>query len=294
MPKPAIIAYVPALHAGYRRLFDKYPKSSVYVLGPDIIATFDHLRKDLRALKPEDAAAAIKGWGREASVVSVTDIEELKGRDLIMPDEDVSHELTEAYFDSSKVTFEPIFLRWDRRKLEAKKDPLNPDRTISTEELDQELMKRAAQVSRKSTDIYRRIGGLVVKDGVVILEATNLPEPLPHTSFIDGDVRMNANRSVNIDLNSFMHAEARLIAEAANRGISLRDTLMYVTDFPCPTCAKLVAKSGVNRLYYANGYAVLDGEEVLKAHNVELIHVAGIDTDDPNPEVWVPYPEKKS
>ena len=48
---------------------------------------------------------------------------------------------------------------------------------------------------------------------------------------------------------------------------------MYVTVFPCPPCAKLIAYSGIKRLYCGGGYAVLDGEEVLKSNGVEIYFV---------------------
>jgi len=66
---------------------------------------------------------------------------------------------------------------------------------------------------------------------------------------------------------------AMLIAEAAKRGISLEGTNLYVTDFPCPPCAKLIARSGITRLYFSRGYAVLDGESTLKNKGVELVFV---------------------
>jgi dCMP deaminase len=44
-----------------------------------------------------------------------------------------------------------------------------------------------------------------------------------------------------------------------------------VTDFPCPPCAKLLAAADIERLYYREGYAVLDGEAVLEAAGVEVV-----------------------
>ena len=49
---------------------------------------------------------------------------------------------------------------------------------------------------------------------------------------------------------------------------------MYVTDFPCPPCAKLIAGAGVAKLYYRDGYAVLDGQDVLDVAGVEIVQVS--------------------
>jgi dCMP deaminase len=48
---------------------------------------------------------------------------------------------------------------------------------------------------------------------------------------------------------------------------------MFVTDFPCPPCAKLIAGAGIAKLYFVEGYAVLDGQDVLEAAGVEIVQV---------------------
>jgi dCMP deaminase len=293
MPKQVIVAYVPVLHRGYRRLFDKYP-GQVLVLGPEILTTFDDLRKDLRALTPQQAVDGLKGWGIDARLAEANHLAELASDvEIIMPDEDVAHLLSVTYFTDHKVILDPIFLRWDRRRVQGKVDPLDPDRTISAVDLDIEMIGRAVAASRKSSNFYRRVGAVLVKDGEVIMEAANQYEASPYANWTDGDPRNSANRGVSIDITTDMHAEVRIIAEAAKRGIALEGASLYITTFPCPVCAKLVARSGISKVYYAEGYAMLDGHEVLKANGVELIHVEGIDTDDPNPDIWLPYPEKK-
>jgi dCMP deaminase len=294
MPKSnrAIIAYVPVLHAGYRRLFNEYPDAPIYVLGSDLIKRFDQLRKELRALSPEDAVAGIHGWGRDAEVLDGAGLEELAKNqpEVIIPDEDVTRELTEGIF--TKVSVEPIFLRWDRRKLESKTDPLDPNRTISADELDRELLQQASSIGQKSSNLYRRMGALIVKDGKIIEQAYNASHPTPHTSWIEGDPRNNAHRGMDIDLTLDAHSEAKVIAQAAKRGVPLKGSSLYVVDFPCPTCAKLIANAGISKVYYAQGYAVLDGQQALQAVGVELIHAPDVILDEGDPKSWVPYPEK--
>jgi dCMP deaminase len=72
-------------------------------------------------------------------------------------------------------------------------------------------------------------------------------------------------------LSTAEHAEARLIAAAAREGVATDGAVMYVTDFPCPPCAKLIAGAGIRRLYFRSGYAVLDGEDVLREASVEVV-----------------------
>ena len=79
---------------------------------------------------------------------------------------------------------------------------------------------------------------------------------------------------MHLELSTAMHAEARLIAAAARSGRSTQVAELYVTDFPCPPCAKLIAAGGITRVYYRTGYAVLDGEDVLGAAGVEIVKIA--------------------
>lgn len=52
-----------------------------------------------------------------------------------------------------------------------------------------------------------------------------------------------------------VHAEMSAITDAARRGIPTDGTTMYVTTFPCHTCARHVVSAGVSRLVYIEPYA---------------------------------------
>lgn len=56
-----------------------------------------------------------------------------------------------------------------------------------------------------------------------------------------------------------VHAEANLICHAAKHGISLKDTMLYITHAPCLSCATLVSASGITKVMYKDDYRRLDG-----------------------------------
>ena len=58
--KRALVLYVPVLHIGYLKVFQKYGRSvdALYLLGDDIVADFFSFHKEIRAL---DAATAKNG-----------------------------------------------------------------------------------------------------------------------------------------------------------------------------------------------------------------------------------------
>ena len=88
-----------------------------------------------------------------------------------------------------------------------------------------------------------------------------------------GDARSLFKRGIHVNYVTSAHAEGAAIAGAARRGISTEGAELYVTDFPCPYCARIIAKSGVKKLYFLKGYAVLDGDDFLKEEGIEVIRV---------------------
>ncbi len=293
MANTAVIAYIPALHAGYKKLFEQNNGAILYIAGQTIIDSFRPIQKDVRALDPQSIKDAIEGWNVFSSIeiIEMDGLQSLNntGQDIVMPDEDISHELAHNYLKQANIKFSPIFLRWDRRKSNAQ-DVVTADLTISNEDFDKAAMNNAYKESKKSSDIWRRVGAVLLKDDKVVSIAHNQSTPTLHSASILGDPRNNYNKGTDIDKSIFMHAEAKLIAEAAKNGTKLDGADLYVTTFPCPTCAKLIAFSGIKKLLFTEGYAVLDGENLLKTHGVQLIKV-----DLPTPEdleATIPYPEK--
>ena len=275
-----LIAYIPVPHEGYRQWFLRHKDAQqLYILGGDFISEFPDLAKDIRALPPLLVCAAVRSWnmfGKVMVLSSRTDVERLleaKEITFVMPSEEVSREFQVRYLLDRGVVFDSVFLRWDRDASRDKK-PVQHDRTISVLELDRSFMRLALRESEKGSDWWRRVGAVLVRGDEVVIVAHGHHLPTPHTPYIDGDPRSNFKRGIYIELSTAMHAEASVIAEAARRGVSTAGAFLYVTTFPCPPCAKLVACSGIKRLYFAEGYGILDGEAVLKSRGVEIILVA--------------------
>jgi len=161
-----------------------------------------------------------------------------------------------------------VFLRWDKPRV-VRLDPPRPDRIIAEDD----LPALAEAQAERSVDFWRQVGAAIrFADGTV--EATrNEHLPHPQAPYAVGDPRSNFFKGVHLELSTAMHAEARLIAAAARAGRSTVGAELYVTDFPCPPCAKLIAASGVARVHYRTGYAVLDGQDVLGAAGVEVVKI---------------------
>ena len=51
-----------------------------------------------------------------------------------------------------------------------------------------------------------------------------------------------------------VHAEQNAIADAARRGSSVQNCVVYVTHYPCISCAKILAAAGISEIRYHFDY----------------------------------------
>ena len=273
MMKKALVVFVPVLHEGYLKLFKKHPVS-LYILGPDIVAGYTSLTRDLRLMDPQLVKKAIEALGivPEVEVLTLEGLKGFSADEIVMPDEDVSRDLAVKYFAGKKVRFESVFLRWDKQ-ITTRESIVPPDRVISQDAFDREMLGVAAKMAERSADWWRQIGTVIVQNGKAIISSYNkiLPNDLVFATF--GDLRSNFDAGEHIDLVATIHGEARAIAHAAREGVSLKGASIYVTTFPCPPCAKLILESGIKKVYYEKGYSLIDAEKLLRDGGVEIILV---------------------
>lgn len=57
-----------------------------------------------------------------------------------------------------------------------------------------------------------------------------------------------------IEFGRNVHAEMAALLDAAMRGVSVRDSTMYTTTFPCHDCARHIVASGIRRVAYIEPY----------------------------------------
>lgn len=283
IPHSKLLLYLPVIHSGYVNLINKYPDSDVFILDESMISfideEFDYLRKEIRSLTPDQARLSLVALFPELKISLISKEEFLKmsaqdtgdKQKYILPKEDIFIWLQKNYLADKIVEFEPTFLRWNRNN-SIQKQQIETSVEISENEFSKKMMEIANEQKDLSSDWWRQVGAVVVR-GEIIAIAHNTQLPTPYAPYIDSDPRNSFHKGENIDLSTAIHAEAALISKAAKDGISLKDSEIYVTTFPCPACAKLVACSGISKLYFTDGYAMLDGDKILKKFGVEVIRV---------------------
>ncbi len=273
--RPVLALYVPVLHQGYIKLFREQASEvrDLYILGSDLIKELTYLEPEIRAIDPETIAKMIRTLNIFESVMVITpnNVSELAGRSIITAREEISKRFVEKYLPSSNVAYCSVFLRWDEASVNSSQVPKSAKVSSSAQDIG--FMEQAAGESINSSDWWRQVGAVVVKDGTVIMRAHNRHMPSEQMPYIEGDPRDFVEAGTKTELATALHCEQQLVAEAARTGKSLEGSSIYVTVFPCPVCAKLVAYSGIKQCYFAGGHASLDGERILKSKNVELIYI---------------------
>ncbi|HXE45150.1 MAG TPA: deaminase [Conexibacter sp.] len=249
----------------------------MFVVGPELYMDYRPLAKDIRALPADAAAAAIAAWAicSDVAILTPERAAELVAEQaqIVMPAEDVSYQLTERLFPRNEVRYDTIFLRWDKTKTVQLLQP-RAHRTTGLADDVAELADAAEAAATRSIDWWRQVGAAIRFCDGDVRAVSNAHGPHPLSAYAAGDPRSNFYKGVALELSTVTHAEARLIAEAARDGKVTSGATLYVTDFPCPPCAKLIAASGIARLFYREGYAVLDGVDVLEDAGVEIVAVS--------------------
>lgn len=273
-----VLAYVPVLHRGYSEFFLAHRNvETCYVVGDALIGEFDHLRKDCRALEPRFAARAIRSLNifSDIQIALPETLHALAavGATVIMPDEEECRLIAANYLARCQLEFDRrVFLRWDKTNALAE-NGVKADRTVSLDGFTAEIMRCAFTEAEQATNLWRRVGAVAARDGEILLAAHNTQVPSLRTPYYEGDPRGLFKRGLHLELTTDDHAERRIIAEAARKGVALEGSDLFVTTFPCPPCGKQISFTGIRRLYFAEGYAVLDSERILRDSGLEIVRV---------------------
>ncbi len=270
-----VSGYVPVIHAGYLRFFEAHAKEHCWIFSKDLYSSYGNLSREIRAVDPVVMVRIIRALGIFSSVeVATPDMFVRCGPEVTytLPDEDVSRHIASRYLPDSNVSFESVFLRYDLPK-SLSRVPIKSDREISITAIDRELMERASAVARQSPDWWRQVGVVCVRDGRILYSGFNTHMPSEHSLYALGDPRINFNAGEYPEISCAHHAERTVISIAAGEGVSLAGSSLYVTTFPCQACAYSIIKAKISRIYFREGYSVLDAAEACKSANVELVHV---------------------
>ena len=106
------------------------------------------------------------------------------------------------------------------------------------------FMSIAILVSQRSSCNRLKVGCVIVNNNRIISTGYN--------GFLPGA----EHNSIVIDNHeqATVHAEQNSICDAASRMVSVKNSSIYITHYPCLNCFKTITASHINTIYYYNDY----------------------------------------
>lgn len=267
-----LLLYIPVIHKGYIDLLKKYSGQveTLYLLGEDILESLE-APKEIRAVNSETIKDLLTSFGLSfnVEVLHLDTVEQVSPQEIVTTQDPVVEKLRERYFPDASVKKETVFLRWNENNVTS---PLPPHFDEETEDsFHLQMMKRAKELSDNSSDWWRQVGVVIVRDGMVLVEAYNKALISENQPYIEGNPRDFIKAGTLGFLGNTVHAEQLAIAKA--RGISLEGADLYLNSYPCSPCAELIGQAGIKRCFFSGGNAYLNVEEVLKKWGIKTIFV---------------------
>ena len=109
---------------------------------------------------------------------------------------------------------------------------------------DDYFMSIALLASQRSPCERLHVGSVIVKNNRII--------SMGYNGFISGAPHIS--RLENGHEQSTIHSEINAITDCAKRGVSLENSSIYITHYPCINCFKCIAASGIKNIIYLEDY----------------------------------------
>jgi dCMP deaminase len=130
------------------------------------------------------------------------------------------------------------------------------------------FMNIAKQAATRSTCARKHVGAVIVRDKTILSTGYNGSiRGMPHCDEAGHDME-------NDHCVATIHAEANAIIQAAKNGVRIEDGELYTTASPCWSCFKLIANSGIRRIYFGEFYRDEKSIRVARQLGIELIDLS--------------------
>jgi len=281
-PSTALILYVPIIHHGYLKIIREWAKNPelacLYIVGEEMIKSGAQTL-EIRALDPQTVLDIIirTQWLSLERVDILTPqkipIIHKHCTKIVTAREGLTMGIVGRCFPDMPVEYIDSFLRWDETRVSATHPPAH--HRVSTNSEHTDLMAHTEALGERSSDWWRRVGAVIVdpQTFMPIVRGHNAHMPSELTPYINGDPRDALPAGTSPELATAIHAEGSAIADAAARGYRTIGTYIFCSTFPCAACARLIVRAGIRKVFYRKGHANLDGDRLLRAAGIELVHV---------------------
>lgn len=138
-------------------------------------------------------------------------------------------------------------------------------------------MNIALLSAKRSKCLSRQVGAVLVKDDSIISVGFNGPSRgMTHCGDIGGCIRRamhDYESGKYLDKCPAAHAEQNAVAFAAYHGVSTKDAVCYVTEFPCKDCMNSLINAGVKKIYFYKDYNSELSKKIASTVNIDIEHI---------------------
>lgn len=124
-------------------------------------------------------------------------------------------------------------------------------------------MCKAFVNSTMSNGIRLKVGAVIVTPSLIELSGWNgTPRGRDNSlEFID-------EHGEYVTKPEVIHAELNAVLKAAEQGVSIKGSTVYITHAPCQHCAGMLVQCGVKRVFYRENYRDMLGVDLLNERGV--------------------------
>ncbi len=135
----------------------------------------------------------------------------------------------------------------------------------------QYFMMQAVLLSLRSTCERLSVGAILVRDKRVIAGGYN--------GSVSSDEHCIDHGCYLVDGHCVrtIHAEMNAVLQCAKFGVATEGAEVYVTDFPCLQCTKMLLQSGIKKIYFLRNYH--NDEYALKLMKLKNVEVEQVKLD---------------
>lgn len=134
------------------------------------------------------------------------------------------------------------------------------------QELIRAYMDTAERFAQLSKSQRLKVGAILVKNDSILAHSWNGTPTGFHTNTCELE---DGTTSPFV-----LHAEQNVLVKMAKSAESIKGGELFCTHSPCPECSKLLAQSGIRKVYYGTEYRDPSGLAVLEQLGVEVEKVS--------------------
>jgi dCMP deaminase len=133
---------------------------------------------------------------------------------------------------------------------------------------DRAYLRLAKSWGQLSYCTRKKVGAIIVKDGVIISDGFN-GTPKGFDNYCE-DTNGETHWYV-------LHAEANAILKVAKSTNNCNQSTLYLTHSPCKECSKIVLQAGIIRVVYIEKYKDPAGLNFLERAGLEIVQIENTD-----------------